>query len=106
MIAIAVLVLILGGMTAIFSQGYLYLRKVREKSIAFALLQEKLEEESHWPPLASNEPYGTIAGYSDFRRQVTVSDYVYTGQLKKVTVTVWWNNDNKSRSIATLVGDY
>jgi len=105
-ISIVILALILGGMTAIFSQGYIYLRKVRDKSIAFSLLREKLEEESQWPPTASNEAYGSIAGFSDFRRQVEVNDYIYPGQLKKVTVTVWWDSDNKSESISTLVGDY
>lgn len=105
-IAIAILALILGGMTAIFSQGYLYLRKVRYKTIALALLQEKLEEESHWPPTSSSEGYGSISGYADFRREVTVSDYLYPGQLKKVTVSVWWDSDKNSKSISTLVGNY
>lgn len=108
-IAVALLALILGGMLGIFWQGFNAARRSQERAVAYSLAREKLEEYSG-VPLAPNgsttEDYGQIPEFPDFKRVVNVSDYLYPGRLKRITVTVFWNSDQNSGSFVTLKADY
>jgi len=101
--AIAILMAILLSMTGIFSQGYRYLRKSRMQTVACALAQEKVEAQSVWPPSSSNEAYGTITGFLNFRRVCAVAnDPTYPTSLRSITVTVFWQGEKGEQSL-TLV---
>lgn len=109
MVAVLILSLLLGGMLGIFWQGFKAAENSSKRTIAYSLAREKLEEYSR-TPLPSNgaatENYGTINGFTDFKRRADVNDYVYPGELKQITVTVYWNNDANSQSFTTLKADY
>jgi len=90
-------------MVMVFSQGYMYLRKQRNKTIALFLLQDALENAS-WTTSSYGESYSTISQYPDFRRVVVVSNVA--AHLKRVNVTVYWNNDNSSKAMFKMVTDY
>lgn len=108
-VAVALLALILGGMLGVFWQGFYAAEKSQERTAAYNLAREKSEEYSRIP-LPSNgtatEDYGAIPEFSDFKRVVNISDYLYAGELKQITVTVYWNNDQDSQSFVTLKADY
>ncbi len=107
-IAIAALALISSGVIGMFGQGFSYLKKSKERSIAYNLAQEKLEEKlslSPWPP--TSEIKATVAGFPGFYRQViTTSPYAGYSDLAQIRVTVWWNNDKEQQSFDTLKANY
>ncbi|MFH1339348.1 MAG: type II secretion system protein [Candidatus Omnitrophota bacterium] len=108
-VAVALLALILGGMLGIFWQGFVAEKKSQERTIAYSLAREKLEEYSRIPLPANGtitEDYGSIPEFSDFKRVINVGDYLFPGELKLITVNVYWNSDQDSQSFVTLKADY
>lgn len=105
--AIALLALIIGGMLEVFRQGFAAAKKSGARTIAVNLAREKLEEYSR-VPLPSNgspaetEGYGDIVNFAEFRRTVDVSDYIFPAELKRISVTVYWNGDQDSLVFETL----
>lgn len=101
-VTILMIVLISTGMLAIFGQGFNYIKRTKDRSIAYNLVQEELERAS--------SSYGSIAGYSkkslnpegfsSFYRELDVD--VLSANLKRYNVTVWWDADRENLSVKTL----
>jgi len=50
------------------------------------------------------ENYGDISGYPNFKRVVDIQpNYDGNSDIKKVTVTVYWQNDNRDLTLETLI---
>jgi len=106
-ISIVIVLIILASMLRIFSQGYWYLRKSRMQTIACFLAQEKMEENSVWPPPdgtgTHTEDYGNIADFPDFKRVVVITDNpistLPSGSLKQLEVTVYWQGQKEEQSL-------
>lgn len=107
-IAVIIIASFTGGMLAIFWQGSGKNRGAKTQIVAYNLAQDKIEElSSSFPPTGTTtEGYGTIVNFPDFRRVTTVADFVYPGELRSITVTVFWNSDAESQSFDTLKADY
>ncbi len=106
-VAIAILTMIAGGMLNVFYQGFIAAKKSQNRTIAYSLGREKLEENYLWPPSSSIENYGAISEFPAFRRTVTVTPHpVYPVELRQVVVTVFWDSDQDSQSFTTLKADY
>ena len=84
-----------------------------EVTIASTLAHDKLEEirnEGFSTAPAVGDPdqdsgYGTISGYPSFRRVVSSAGVgaLPAADTKAVTVSVFWNNDNRSISLNTII---
>ena len=108
-ISIVVITTILVSMLLIINQGYRQLRSSRLRTIACFLAQEKMEANYKWQPNADSEDYETIIDFPDFKRVCTVVNGPITPtELKKITVTVYWQGQSgeQSLSIVSLKTDY
>jgi prepilin-type N-terminal cleavage/methylation domain-containing protein len=107
-IAVGILALIVGGMLEIFQQGFGAAKKSQDRTIAYSLAREKLEEKSSvlpWPP--AGEPRALVSGFSGVEREVVVvSPYLGYNDLALISVTVWWDNGNQSQTFVTLKANY
>lgn len=80
---------------------------------ATALAQEKMEEVRNQDfgglgqhAGAVTEEYGSIACYPLFKRTVFIEDIgTPLDKLKKVTVTVYWDGDDRRVQLKTVVGE-
>jgi len=52
---------------------------------------------------SSTENYGTIQGYNTYKRVTTIAFDTPSANIKTVTVTVFWENDERSLSATTLL---
>jgi len=111
-ICIPIVLAIVISMLIVFQQGYRVLRKIKMRTIACYLVQEKLEEKGIWPQTngTTSEGYSVIPSFSSFRRVVTISDGpVYISDLKRVDVQVFWtgeNNVEQSITMSTLIPSF
>lgn len=107
LIAVVILTAGLLGMAALtvgIMQGNKHSSNV---TIATTLAQDQMEEVrrlgySGMPSsnATSTEDYGSISGYSTFKRE---TDTVVASDLKTVTVTVYWDSNNKSIALQTML---
>jgi len=116
-VATVILATITGTTVEILRQGFRASEESQKRTIAYNLAREKLEEysgpPSYVPPINPyTEAYGTITGFSNFKRVVTVSSFSWPGcpggcgVIRQINVTVYWDSDRKSQSFTTLKADY
>lgn len=106
--ALGFLSIVLMIMMGVSTQGSFISGRSGRRNIAVNLAKEKIEELSVTPlssPGTTIENYGTIDGFSDFKRQTVVSWYV-SNQVSRVIVTVYWDSDDKSVVMSTLKSCY
>ena len=105
-LAIAILALVLSGMLGIFGQGYLYLKKTRERVVAYSLAKEALERYYDWASLPlTGATYNVSMNGVNYNVNVTVSDGpVYPSELKQLNVLLTWPAGNFT--IVTLKAIY
>jgi prepilin-type N-terminal cleavage/methylation domain-containing protein len=103
-VALVILALIAGGMLGIFSQGFNIGKLSKEKTIAYSLAREKLEE-SFCYPFPSDSSGTTTRNNIVYNWTLTVSDGpIYPNELKQLAVTVSWGTE--SYTLVTLKADY
>jgi len=126
-VAIAVLVIIMAGALDIFDRGFSATVKTRERTVAYGLARELLEENTNWDALteldanpwtgAKNGPENgnytyptnlTLNGVTYVRR-IDVADgplpgLPYTDELKQLTATISWGTN--SFSLMTLKANF
>lgn len=101
---VIILVFIVGGVMEIFRQSYVYIKKTREKTVAFNLAREVMEKYSDWDSLPANgthtnpAPYPLTVNNVVYNVEVTVSDDpvyqpLYPNQLKRVNGAIYWGTD-------------
>lgn len=106
-VAVTILALILGGMLGIFWQGSVASKSSQQRTIAYNLVREKLEEKSVWLPTSENRAFVDTVAFPGFERQVEMqSPYLGYANLAWIRVTVWWDNGNQSQAIETLKANY
>lgn len=114
-VAIAISGILIVFIMDISGQADANLRRTRMKIIAYCLAQEKMEEKSDWASASTGtttENYGTISGFSDFRRICTVTnDPTNEGilGLRGINVTVYWfgrGNIETSFALNSMIADY
>ena len=84
-----------------------------EVTMATTLAQDELEEIRNEGfdtapgvgAAATDTGYGGISGYASFRREVSVTTVgsLDTTATKSVTVTVFWDNDDRSISLTSII---
>ena len=122
-IAIAIFAIVSVYMMRILDQGHYYSRRLKMRTIAYFLAQDKMEELStssyaalfNTPnPDASasclapcpsdcvvppDECRAPVAGFTDFSREVNVTcPYLGYNNLAKISVMVYWQGDKGERS--------
>jgi len=105
MVLLAVGILGVGGLAITTVQGN---DKSNRLSTATLLAQDTLEAVrtagyTGAPALAGTEGYGAIAGSTTFKRVVTVADDTPSIWMRTVTVTVWWESDDHSVTLSTVI---
>jgi len=101
------LVAILGtaGLVASNIRGNLTAKHITQATI---LAQDGLEEvrRAGWDDvdaLAGTETYGTIIGFSEYKRVTQVQNDVPKLDMKTISVTVSWLSDAKNMQLATII---
>lgn len=100
--------------TAVLTMGIMGSNKSSaEVTIATNLAQDELEEVRNEgfdtaPAVGaadSDSGYGSISGYPSFRRVVSAASVgsLASTATKAVTVTVYWDNNNRSISLTTII---
>jgi len=119
MIAIFVLTVGIVGVLCMFPVGVKIQKSAKTATIATFLVQEKIEETisrqyAHQDVSVGvvTENYGTIPGFEIFKRvreidyydlsNSTTSDDETIG-IKKVTITVFWDSDEKDVKVSTFI---
>ena len=94
-------ILVGGSMFAIteaFNRGVFGLGEVEDYSLALTLTQEKLEEIKNSSfDSVSSETKGTVSGFSDFNREVNITNV--DSDLKQVVVITYWNVPNGEKNV-------
>lgn len=106
--ALGFLSIVLMIMMGVSTQGSFISGRAGQKNIAVNLAKGKLEELSVSTlssPGTTIENYGTIDGFSDFKRQTVISWYD-GNNVSRVEVTVYWDSDDKSVVMSTLKSCY
>lgn len=108
MISIVVLSIAILGFSAMSLGTIRGLSISDRQTTATTLAQRQIEELNNAPyddVVADNYPledYGSIAGYTQFRRSVTIADATPEANTKTVTVNVWWRDDSGTTRNANL----
>ena len=125
-VAIAILALLLGGVLAIFSQGFQVDKRARNQAIAVNLARAAAEEYSNWTKLTElddtpwitphNGPVNDIYNLGEvnlnnvtYDRTIQIfSGPVSPGQLKRLEAVITWpeGGTTKNLTISTLKADY
>ena len=103
-IAILILALIAGGMLEIFSQGFNEAKKSRERTAAYSLAREKLEENFRYPFPSDSSGADTRNGIVYNWRLTVAGGPIHPKELKQLRVTVSWGTE--SYTLTTLKADY
>lgn len=107
-VAITIVMIILGSLVMIFSQGYRFLRKARMEVYACFLAQEKMEELStagdaalFSNPDSHDESKAAMASpFAQFQREVNViCPYLGYNDLAHIIVTVYWQGQKAEKSL-------
>ena len=84
----------------------------KHSTTATVLAQEKIEDikKLGYSGTASSdttttEDYGSISGFSLFKRDTVVDVDSPAANMKTVTATVYWDSDNKSMNIQTILAE-
>lgn len=107
-ISFAILALVLAGIINLFGQAFVQGGKTKNELIALSLAAEKLEECVDYDDIANqtgSEDYGNITNFEGYKRVTNVTNFTYN-ELKRIEVTVFWQNDTKNISLLTLKGHY
>ena len=111
--AIAILSLLLGGVLAIFSQGFNAAKRTRNQAVAVSLARAVAEEYSSWG--MANITSGTYnlgeinLNNVTYGRTIQISDGpVSPDQLKRLNAIISWpeGGSTKNITISTLKADY
>ena len=109
--ALAILVLILGGALAVFSQGFNIIDKSKKRTVAYNLAKEAMEEYSDWSSLPGNgnytnpSPYPAIINGVTYNVDLRISDGpIRPFELKQIDVTVSWGAE--SFTLTALKANY
>lgn len=73
---------------------------------AVTLAQTKLEDiqrQGYTSAASSTEDYGSITGYSTYKRVTTVTNNSPSTGMKAITVAVFWDADSHSVSLNTIL---
>ena len=112
-VAIAILALLLGGVLAIFSQGFNAAKRTRNQAGAVSLARAAAEEYSSWE--SANRTSGTYnlgdvnLNNVTYGRTMQISDDPdFPGQLKRLDAVLSWpeGGTTKNLTISTLKADY
>lgn len=110
-IAIVLISLIVSGTLGVFSQGFSYLKKYRERTVAYNLGREVMERYSNWGSLPANgthsnpSPYPAILNKITYNVNLTIlPDPVYPTVLKQINVVVSWGT--QSYTLVALKANY
>ena len=105
-LALAILAMVLSGILGIFGQGYLDLKRARERVAAYSLAKEALERYYDWASLPlSGATYSVNLNGVNYNVNVTVTDGpVHPSELKQLNVSLAWPAGNFT--IATLKAYY
>jgi hypothetical protein len=111
--AIATLALLLGGVLAIFSQGFNVAKRTRNQAVAVNLARAVAEEYSSWDRVnIANGVYnlGDVnLNNVTYGRTIQISDGpVSPGQLKRLSAIISWpdGGSTKNLTISTLKANY
>ncbi|MBW1698731.1 MAG: prepilin-type N-terminal cleavage/methylation domain-containing protein [Deltaproteobacteria bacterium] len=108
LVTMVILAIALLGMAALLAgimQGNTYSNMV---TTATTLAQEKLEEVrriGYSGVESGEENYGDITDFPLFKRTTNVTSDSPAAGMKTVTVTVYWNSNNKSVELKTILTD-
>ena len=104
-IAIALLLLILGGLTTTFSQGSRLTRRHKGRVVAYNLARAKFEEK--FISFPANETSNITLNDIAYNITFNVTDGpIYPSELKRFDVIVSWDNDQRNVTIATMKGNF
>lgn len=113
-LAIFILVAGIVGVLGLFSLGVQTQSWAKMSSISLGLAQSKLEELASLPYSeidSMSEDYGQISGFESYKRQTQVAYWdpvnSTTSQtdlgIKRIKVIVFWDSDQKSTELLTLI---
>ena len=104
MVILAVGLLGMGALVVSVIQGNAQSNKI---TTATTLAQDRLEEiKTVGYTLASKtENYGEIDGYPAYRRVTQVTDNTPAPRTSTVTVTVFWDSDDHSVALSTIISE-
>lgn len=114
-VAMGVLGIVLTSLFASFSFGFNVIKLSREELQATQILQEKLEEVRLYNWTNATQVNGTFTNqfgqmffFGSISNSIPDTDAAYSNELRKITVTVNWTNNNTrySRSTSTYVSHY
>ncbi|RJQ64137.1 MAG: prepilin-type N-terminal cleavage/methylation domain-containing protein [Desulfobacteraceae bacterium] len=106
LVTMSILSIGLLGMSALITgilSGNVYNNRL---TTATTLAQEKMEDVrriGYTGVSAATENYGDITGFSLFKRATTVAANSPTAGMKTVVVSVYWDSDNKSVGMKTIL---
>lgn len=109
-ISIAVVFIICVGMLGIFSRGFYFLRKSKQKTAAYNLGRESMEKYSDWNSVlavgsyTNPSPYPVTINNVVYNLGLTVSNYGgFSGdELRKIDLTISWQIDAASSNTGSL----
>ena len=116
-IAVAIFAIVSVYMMRVLDEGHYYSRKLKMRTIAYFLAQEKMEElstDSDYTlfsnPNSHDEAKAQVdSDYPDFDREVDVTcPYLGFNNLAKISVTVYWQGYRGERSfvLESLVANF
>jgi Tfp pilus assembly protein PilV len=109
-ISIAILAIILVPVAGIFTQGYRYLRNIRERAAAYSLARGILEEYSDWTKVTNPPEFSQTTAINNINYiwNLNISNATgYNGQLKQLNLTITWPGWPQKRfNIVTYKADY
>lgn len=105
-LSLAILAMVLSGILGIFGQGYLDLKKTKERAVAYSLAREALERYYNWASLPlTGATYSVNINGVNYNVNVAVVDGpVHPSELKQLNVLLTWPTGNFS--LSTLKGIY
>lgn len=111
-IAMVVLSIVLLGMAGLIHITVSINRNSAEKTVAVTLAQDKMEETitTGYLNLSSTnqtdtEAYGDMANFLSYRRVTDIKMNKPDTDIKLITVEVYWNNDNRSVRLQSLISN-
>ena len=112
-VAIAILALLLGGLLAIFSQGFKVAQRTGHQAVAVNLARAAAEEYSSWGMVNITSGVYTLGDVNlnnvTYGRTMQIFDHPdFPSQLKRLEVVISWpeGGTTKNLTISTLKADY
>lgn len=103
-VTICIIVLVSSGLLNIFGQSFHYIRRAKDRSIAYDLAQGLLENASGSFNSNANISKGPVSGFNAFSRSLTVTavPWAIYDNVHKISATVWWNADSENITLETF----